>query len=303
MQEANYNWDCEVSAIDGKQAKEYEVGDLFGVICNSTNSQAELVAPITEQALDKKQKYFYKILETRSVSPDRIDLVVTSYQVKGHKNIPFSFIDAKQTKGLSQPLELKIKSVIKQDQLQKGQTLKPFGPTGPYKIEMPWWFFTSFIVAGLLLILIVGLYIRKYFKRKKFLEKLEQLQSPLGAYGQVNKDIRKLAKSISLIGEDHFDSDEGRKFLRKLNSYVELYLVRELKVQATDQSFNTTLGELKNRHKIIHKRCGVQLAKFNKELTRVLNSNRVLLFDCEQLSAMAKNLVIAIHHQYQRSSK
>lgn len=276
-------WSCELQAPAGSESVAPSVGSKQRLNCSG-----EMVTPLTDSAQilfqDQQAAFALRILKLVNSTPQQATFEVTGYKPGYFQNVSFQISDGVTTVEVA-PMTWSVASILPKDQQPE-----PFGPMGPFKLSMPWWYWASIAVTILLLGLILWRYIRKHLQRKRLIERLAQHNTALSPYNQFHKDMRSLLRKYQTHSSQE-TSGSSANYVHELDHHFRMFLVRRLVVPAQEWSSGATVREIRRRHRKVFNEAGENLRGLLRELDKAKReSHKVTHVDCEQLVSMARKL-------------
>ena len=275
-------WSCELKPVN--EGSEFTVGALHTLSCMGEGQAA--VGPNAKILVsDANNAWTLHILRVLKSEPTNAVFEVTGYKPGKFENQQFQVSDGVVTFEV-QPMTWTVTSVIAEGQAPE----QPYGPIGPFRLTMPWWFWGSILIFVLLLVLLVARTLRRSVQRRRLREKLLAHSTALGPYNQFNKDMRILLRTHSASALKL--EANARQFAGEINDIARLYLVRSLVVPAQDWSVSDVVREIKRQNRKVFDECGPDIRRVLRELERSNSSGAKLnVEDCEQLSLMVRKMV------------
>lgn len=248
----NVQWKCELHglATDGKTSADLPdkitVGDKLLATCEGPPSQVAREGLKIE--LNDQQTYSLHLLEVLELGETKASLIVTPWRAGELKMTNPALTDAKTRVGMGD-LELVVTTVIDPQSNPEG---KPFPPWHPLTLAWPLWLWLFVAAIGVGILYVLGLGVRKSFRRKKLLAMLEKNASALSPVNHLNKELRRLQRKIPLQGQT-WSKDEMRSFFSELESQFRWFLARELVIPAIDGSVREIMREMKKSDAEVYK--------------------------------------------------
>ncbi|MEZ4871938.1 MAG: hypothetical protein R2827_06775 [Bdellovibrionales bacterium] len=291
------------------------VGSIYKINCSGDfvdHSRKNL-----QIILDKKSEYQIYLLEVLDDSPTSVLAQVTSYKPGPLKDLEFTFADGAGVSWPVRGVDVEIQSVIDP---QKGPP-QPFGPMGPIKASLEWWFYAFFISLG---IVVLGLLLRKTFRivRKKnfFINNdIEPEQAWLRAFGiksrkgifdkskdrqvylEFNKTIRELTKKLPQEGKA--EAKDIAEFCESLKNRYDKYYTQMLWVPVKEMSMADLLREIKWQDRRFYQRHAAEIKRVKSEIDRsVKQPEKMSAYDCQQLLQMSRKSAALIYN-YKKGGK
>lgn len=286
--------------------------DASGKVKKLNDKEAAAVSPKElSKGLGKTQESSYsnmdlRILETKFVGPQNIDVYVTGYKTGAYESVPFKITDGKSSVKIN-PMTWKIESV-----LSKGKPAKSFGPHPAQDLSLHYGYW---ILAGVIflaaLFLIIGA-LKKYLDRRSLLRELRNFeingsgfldktsfgkQSDFSddSYNQFSKSMRKIYRTYHSLEyiEKTKVSRPATDFYKDISKAFKLFITRRFLVPAYKWTYREVLSDIKKRHKKIYAEVSLNLEKIFYELDQVKEES-IVHKDCQQLFKMSQNLVAQI---------
>lgn len=278
-------WNCRVEGTpaDGQ----WTVGEVFYLFCEG--ERAELLSSELTFKEEKKSGYELKILEVTKQTDNEIEAKATSYIPAQHEFENLVAYDQDVAVFKVSPINLAVKSVIKDPQQQ------PYAPILGMKMGYPVWIWIALAVT-LLVTVFLGLFrMNRRAQMRKVIEELKQHNTALGAFNQFNKDVRTLGRQYIFGDTKGWSDTKKQRYVESLDEVFRMYLLREFYVPALDWSSNLVLKTISNQDKKRYGAYGDDLQKFLKELDRAKeDTNKLKVHDCKQLTQMAKRVTQSI---------
>jgi hypothetical protein len=167
--------------------------------------------------------------------------------------------------------------------LDPKQQPQPYGPFGPWKLDLPLWFVIAVIAGLVLLVWAVARRIRKYVQRKRMLESLKLHATALPPLHQFYRDARQLRRRMHNVKEP----DELKGIGADLNRDFRLYVLRKFQIPTLDWSDREVLRDLRRRHRKTYNFAADPLRKMLRELSKLVGRDKVEAGDVEQLHRMS----------------
>ncbi len=189
---SDVSWTCEVSDIPGQLT----VGAIFTLKCSGPEVPG-LNTQALSLSLPKLERYKLRILENRKSSTSAVELGVTSYVPGDTKLSDVILTDGANRISLS-GVNYTVMSVI-----PEGEEAKPYAANPPESLAWP----ASILIAAgavvLSIILAVAFLIQLRARHKKFMSWLVENRTPLSAFDQLNKDLRRALKERDPLKQIH----------------------------------------------------------------------------------------------------
>jgi hypothetical protein len=242
------------------------VGSVFELRCPSSAEQWQGISPEhAELKLAEADKYKLKLLKLDFVSPNEARLTVTSYQPGTHQLVGVQVVDAQAAGGTTvtlAPLNFAVVSVLDP---QKPET-EPYGPLGPVKLSLPFWYWL--IVAGVIFFFagIVGYRFWRRQRKRKLLAKMQVLESAQTPYFQFHQSIRRLQREIGFATTA--ENPSLAKAMQELASAYQIYLARTFLIPTLYWTERQIRADLKKNYRSLYEEHRADFKKSLAELSR-----------------------------------
>lgn len=280
-------WTCEITTAP-KAAEGFTVGEVFELSCQG--SPLTLKEPI-KIVLPEQNDYAIVLLQKKELTDTTLKYEATHYRA-GTTKFPFlDFVDASGGGFISQPMETKVASVIKQNPPPENI----YGGIAPLPMVWPMWIFFAAFVTLLVVIGWIAIFLKKRIQRKNLEKNIRKFLSPMGSYHQFSKDIRQLRSSVLFSDRHEWPAPQVQNYISDLNEHFRMFLLREFTVPATTWSSRETQKEIKRKSKDTYPLFRDPLRKALQELDRARGSFESLKSrDCDQLTQIVVKAVDAI---------
>lgn len=218
------------------------------------------------------------LLSVKTFTPEKVELVVTSYRTGEHKSADVVLYDGKTKMELT-GFDWAVKSILKQDPANPPQ---PFGSFPMISLSYPYWFW---ILLVLVISAIIGLPYLQYQRmkeRKKAFDDLKNLEAALSPLDTFFKGIRRMEKALEV---GHVSE---RGFADQIDKDFRVYLSRTLHLPAHIWKSNQTLNEIKKRYPKVNRDHGDDIKKYFSEFSKIQSD--VKKKDCYYLMERAQKL-------------
>jgi hypothetical protein len=279
-------WKCELPKAPNKP-EGYTVGEVFTVSC--TGDALDLKAPLLLK-MPEGFEYTLVLLKELEFTSARVSYEATTYRVSKNQ-LPFlHFADAEGKGFVSQPINVNSISVIEGTPPEA-----PYGPIVPMPMVWPLWlFFTGFVIA-LVLMGWLGIFLKKRIQRKNLEKNIRKFLSPMGSYHQYQKDVRILRRGVLFSERHQWTSSQVQNYIKELDEYFRMFLLREFTVPATTWSSRQTQKEIKQKTKVNYDKFRTPLRKALQELDRAkASTDKLQSQDCDQLTQIVSKAVDVI---------
>ena len=286
------NWECEFEDVE-----KFTVGDKKKLICYGDYIE-RLKEPIKLLVNDKRLEFILHPLELISSENESVTLLVTSYKSGKFSNFNFIIVEegvaSKKAVGFQvKSLSWEVQSVIENPQMPQG-----FGPSQPFYLSMPWWYWGGWTLALAFVVVVVGYKFFRSLERKKVIESLATHKTSLSPYNQYHREMRQMAREYQNANYMKQIEREGSagEYLLELDRVLRLYLVRQLQVPALNWSGRQIVREIKHRHKSVFKSVGSEIEQTLREFEKALRPKvKVGMLDCNQFHQMSRRMVEQIY--------
>jgi hypothetical protein len=280
--------DCqiEIPKVKGLDDGALTVGRKFLLNCKgpfATQLKPETIKNLKPENLqiqfaEKQSPYSLKILNNQFLTPEDLQLEVTSYTVGPFPAEPLKIKIGEETLELN-GVHFEVHTVIE----KKDAAVEPYGPVA---LSMAWpmavW------LAALLLILfisaVVGLRIRRHWQRKSLLEELRQHDSALSPLAEVHKQYRQWRREKSFFYGVMAPTESLPDFLKDLESSLRLFLTRTFKVPALQWNDRLILKDIQKYHPEIYLQWGKDLRRLLAEMSKAREAKNLKSQDVVQLT-------------------
>lgn len=279
------DWKCEIPELpnDG-----LTVGHVFELKCAGSP-----VAGLSVQSLGlelaKKDRHRIKVISAKNTDESGVLLQVTSYQTGENKLENVVLTDGLVRISLS-GIQFEVRSVLD----PSDQDPKPFPPLPPVSLMWPT---EVIVVVGSLILALIALFFRIYFRRKKraeFQAWLTGHRTPLSPMDQLNKELRRVAKERSPETQ-----------LAELEKVLREYLARELREPLLIASPKMILkracgGDRRVREKLqpLTLRLFGEFARLKAGLDKKsIDTSKALGKTLPELLEMSREFAVAIHNR------
>jgi|GEM_PF-1661016 len=287
------SWNCRVDTPP-KSEGSFTVGEKFVLICSGETvdfNRGKIHFQMPEPLL-----YAIKILTVDRVKPNELLFTATSYLAGQHDLKGLVIVEDMQEKLTVTPLVLNVRSLIK-DPKQK-----PYGPQRALALTYPPWLWISLLAFGLFIVFFVLFRLHRRAQKLRVLEGLKLHNSALGAYNQLNKDLRQLNRSYVFSKHREWTSEKTKTYMGELDSFFRLYLLREFIVPATEWKSSLVIKEIQKSDRKSFSAYGSMLTKYLKELDRAKGSiDKLGMEDCQQLTQLARRVSQKIWQEHQKT--
>lgn len=259
----------------GKASEEITVGRKF--LLNCDGEWPDLVMEKLELRVDPADKYKLKLLQFQKNSPGQAQLAVTSYQAGEHVLKAVQLVDPEHSVLLGD-LRFTVKSVINPQE----PPTEPFGPMGPLKFGLPWWYYLIAVVLLAMLALGVGFRWRRRQQKRRLIEDMKLSDSALTPMAQLSQKLRQVLRSLSAEGAINSVSE--------LNRSYRIYLARRFQIPTLVWSDRLILRDFKKYHRKLYDVAGSSIIKTLRELARAeANPKDLKIQDVEQLLTLVRD--------------
>ena len=247
----------------------FTVGTLQELTCKGSFSSLNL--PIQFQFSNPQKKYTLHLLEVKSFQPHELILTVTSYRPGVYQSLPFMVTDGASYISVDS-LSWSVPSVI-----QKNSIPTPHPPYGPWKLDLPFWYYGAWGVLATLALSFIFIRIRNWRKKKQLILRVQQR---LGDKTSLQYFIKQIGSFISSQKSLTSVSDD----IQKLNECMREFLENEFYISKQD-----SMKSVLRHHQI---KSDEQAVKILLELKRSLNSSSLYSKeDVEQLLGMVRSWI------------
>ncbi len=281
-------WNCnleEAPQAGAAKLDSFTVGSKYLLTCRGEPIAEWKAQPMIRFSKEEQQYSLYP-LKVVTQSSDQIQLVVTGYRPGSYVGDDLILTDGTNTVKMSK-IEWQVKSVLEGN--TQAQMVPPFGP---FQMGFPPWLYGLWIVLALIFLGFFWRQGRRYYSRKRLLEKLATNKTALSPFNEMNKGIRGLLRKLRPDQADSLNS-----FVYDLDQLFRLYLVRRLLVPALEWSDRAVMNEIKNRYKQVYKTTASDLRRLFNELRKTKSATTVSRVDAEQLMEMTRQIADRIEHQ------
>ncbi len=227
---------------------------------------------------ENQNPHSIKILSANFISPEKLQLEVTSYLPGSQQFQPLKFKLGEEKVDLGK-VTFEVQSVIE----NKEEKVEPFGPVA---LAMSWplalWLTLALIlvVAGTA----IGLRLRTYFQRKNLIEELRKHDSALTPLAEVHKLYRHWRREKSFFYEEEVESAILSEFHKEVDQAFRLFLTRTFKVPALKWTDRKILKDIKKYHTDTFESHGFELKKLMLEMSKAKEAKNLKSRDVVQLT-------------------
>jgi hypothetical protein len=257
-----------------ENTKGLTVGTPFDVYCNSSApDQWNGITPDNAVLkMSDADKYKIQLLKLEYPNKDQAHLVVASYKVGSHNLSGLQLVGGDHgdhVVSLS-PIPFSVTSVIDQQPPPE----EPYGPRGPIKLVLPFWYWLVLAAVIAFFAAIVAVRIWQRSKKKKLLEKMRVFESAQTPFFQFHQSVRKALREIGFITEGSESAELLSSAVKTVNQAYRVYLARTFLVPAMDWSEKQILSDLKKNYRGVYEE---QRSGFKKSLAELSRAQAVLL--------------------------
>jgi hypothetical protein len=285
MSEALPVWNCKFSPLPGEgapQMNELTVGSKFAMSCQGEIPvEWKQEAGVEARFAKKEESYTLYVLKAEKLSSNNAELTVTAY--KPGKHAPEYIRIVQGDKGFE---ALKPTWEV-QSVLPKDQPPQPYGPFGPWSLDIPYWIFGALAILLCLIGFLVVRKLRKITQRRRMLEELALHKTALSPAHQFYRDSRTLRRRLNGAGT----TEELRTISSDLNKDFRLYVLRQFQIPALEWSDRAIVEDMRKRYRLVHREAAEPLRRTLRELGRIVTQPNPLLPDVEQLHRMSLEAV------------
>ncbi len=237
------NCRVEVPVEQKYERPELTVGREFYVQCDGDFKNVRGDEPLTMVQPPPTDPFSLKILGVHKKNDQQLDLLVTSY-VTGQLQIPGFTIRLGETELKSEtPLSFEVVSLV-QEQEQKGVQVEPFGPFGPFSVNISFFFYLGIAVWALLVLSGFVVIFLQSRRRKWYLT-----QTPFQASIKPLIEFEKVIRTFQNVNEEKIIEQT-----RILNQCWRVYWTRRFAFPAMFWSERRLLNELKRDHRSFYEK-------------------------------------------------
>lgn len=274
-------WNCVLQeSLQGGAAKldAFTVGNKYLLSCRGEGS-GEWSEPIRFQWGDPSHQYGLFPIQVMNRSSSQIEMVVTGYK-PGKYNVSDLIITDETHRIRSSALEWEIKSV-----LEGQKQAQPVPPFGPFQLGYPRWLYGVWGFLAILLLVVLWRQGRRYWVRKRLLEKLMSHRTALSPFYEFNKMLRATVRKINPA-----QPEKMAHLIQEMESQFRLYLVRQYLVPAQDWSDRAILREMKKQHRRVYDQVQVELRQLLNEYAKIRKATSITRIDLDQILEMTRGV-------------
>jgi len=265
-------WECIVD--DGGHDK--FVGDKRVLSC----SGAEGIAPLTNKleiiTSNVDQKHLIKKLNLIKSTENSADILITSYKPGEYSDLDLMVIG--DLGAFRTNVSIKTKSILTKEMKE------PFPSMGPIYPTYPKWLIFAGLFVLLILLASVTKFIFSKYKRRNYILDIKKKYTPVVAYNNFARDIRKWRKTSYKDMSEQFEA---------LNIAWNNYLTRSLYVDisdvSTDKAWRKVLNVIKKENFKLYKLSGKKIKLAVAEMKSAKKDKEKL--SQEELSSLCKQLL------------
>ncbi len=278
----SYQWTCSI-----EKPEQVTVGDKFKLTC-SGQSLPTLEGKVALRFEKPEHEHALDVLDTIRVESNGGQFVVTGYRPGKYDKIEnMKLTDGKRSVTIS-PQTWEVISILPKDQQPPPE---PFPAYGPFILSWPLWLWLTIVLVIGSIAFIIYRFIKRRRDLAKLKERLKQHTSALGALGQFHKDMRALARKVTVS----LKQTVAKEHIVELNQIFRYYFVREFWIPAQEWTSKETLKEIKRAHPKLYQDLKLKLSPVFQEMDRALASDGIKGEDFEQLMNMSRDLIDAIY--------
>lgn len=293
-------WTCQLSALDAKGAAAGDfkepptVGTPFLLACEG--APLKLASEKLTLELPPEQKYQLRILQTRGVSDTKAEFVATSWVPGDLKLTNPILTDGAKRLGLGE-IHLTVASVIDPKASPPPQ---PFPPWAPMPLALPAVVWLTILVIALLIVGVVGAWIRVWLRRRSLKRQLESNPIALKPYLHFNKELRRLQREVPGL-ESSWTPGLAEQLYSELDLALRWYLTREFEISALDRGPKDVMRDLRRVGKVQLDRESIRkvvvaLQELDKAKRIAFTSKTAVLGDAHQIIELARVAVDGIEN-------
>ena len=257
-------WNCAVT----KRPDTLTVGEKFLLSCQGEkpvifNQNLKVVFP------HKEDSYRLHVLKSSQKDLHSLELQVVAWRTGDFQNIPFIITDG-DSRVLVENLSFSVKSLLTE------KSKAPHPPFGPWRSPILKWQLYCFVVAFLLLLAAAVIFLKSFFKRKRFIEKIR-------ARGSTEAPGKTFVRRLR---EKDIDSPD---YVSTLDRLFRIFLEDMFFVPSVEKSSLDILKHLKKYNRSLYKTQGSKIKAVLNELKEFKNKQtpeslcRELKINCLQL--------------------
>lgn len=274
-------WKCE---IQPRAEGEITVGTKLAMLCEG--EPVDLKKDELRIEPRPEQKYTLRLLEVKSLTETKAELIVTSWAAGEHDVENPALTDGNVRVGLGDQ-KIVVATVINPQENPEG---KPYGPLAPMTLSWPIWLWLVIAAIAGLISLALWIPVRRSMKRKKLLQLLEKNQIAMSPFNHFNKELRRLLRLVPTgRSNEPWHEGDARAFFQELETAFRWYLARELRIPAIEGSASSVVDSLKRVDKSIWSETRKDMRLVLDELAKA-KVGRPAVEDAAQLSELCRSL-------------
>ncbi len=227
---------------------------------------------------ENQNPHSLKILSSNFISPEKLQLEVTSYLAGNQQFQPLKFKLGEEKVDLGK-VNFEVQSVIEKQEAQ----VEPFGPM----VLAMSWPLTLWLSLGLIVVVIataIGLRLRTYIQRKNLIEDLRKHDSALSPLAEVHKLYRHWRREKSFFYDEESSAEILSEFQKEVDQAFRLFLTRTFKVPALKWTDRKILKDVKKYHPQTFESQGFELKKLMLEMAKASEAKNLKSRDGVQLA-------------------
>ena len=225
-------WQCQLNPLP----KQITVGQKLNLFCKGERA-VSFKQPLSIRLKEEGLPYSLHILKTIKNKENLLILEVTSYRT-GLFNSPF-FISDGEKKVLVENLSFPVQSVLPESK----QAISPHGAFGPFKDPLPLWYWLSLSLSFVFLAVCMALFIRRLWKRKRFLQKVISRKTYLHPSKFFVRGLRK-------------KEEDSQNYTKYMEDLFKTFLEDLFFIPAVNTDHKKIMKNLKKQHIQIYKKEG-----------------------------------------------
>ncbi len=263
------------------------VGETYILDCEGEFGESEKPSVQIDIGEGEYSRYFLYPLKTLSLTPQKLSLEVTFYQVAELPPGTPITLTVNDQKYISKNLTWKVDSVLGDLKEVVGEPPKPFPLCGPIEIGFPWMFLFYTIALFLVVVGFVSFVVFRVNRRRRHFAEAKEFKTARSSYDEFYYQVRKLEKRNSV------DDIDVQKFVEEIEVCFRRFLATEFEFPAHVWSQAKVLARLKSRERKIFNQLSDSLKRSFREF-RALKVKNISREDCSDLSELCKDVVARI---------
>lgn len=257
---------------------EITVGEKLDLACSGPMGSLQAESLQIKDAQLSDEIPVLSLLEVKSSTSEKLELVVTAYRTGEHSLSEVVFYDGNSKIEL-EGAQWTVNSVLSKDPTQPPQPIPKFEMAN---LSYPLWFWGALLVILILLIVVPYRNYKRLQKDKKSFDDLKNLDAAQSPIDSFYRNLRKLEKSLNV------GSISAKDFVIQLNQEFRIYLSRTMQFPAHIFEIPRIIKYIKSRYPKVYRDHGDNIKKYFSEFSKIKSIEQK---DCQFFITRVQKLI------------